>query len=54
MLTAAHKLILCGKSEGALRPDVKVIAGRQVVSIISPGMELYNQIQNWPEWASEV
>ena len=54
MLNAAHKLIICGKSEGALRPDVKVIAGRQVTGIVSPGFELYNQIKTWPEWTSEV
>lgn len=54
MIQAAHKLILCGKNDGILRPDVKVVAARQVQSTVSPGLELYRQIQNWPEWSSTV
>ncbi|XP_053975324.1 peptidoglycan-recognition protein SA-like [Hylaeus volcanicus] len=50
MMEAAHKLILCGKSQGILRENVRVIGARQVVNIISPGLELMGQIQNWPEW----
>lgn len=52
MLNAAHKLILCGKSQGMLRENVRVIGAKQVVAIASPGLELYGQIQDWPEWAS--
>lgn len=52
MLEAAHKLILCGKSQGMLRGDVRVIGARQVGSTASPGFRLYEQIQNWPEWVS--
>lgn len=52
MLNAAHKLILCGKSKGILREDVRVIGGKQVIATLSPGFELYKQIQNWPEWVS--
>lgn len=52
MLEAAHKLILCGKSQGILRDNVRVIGARQVGSTASPGFELYEQIQNWPEWVS--
>ncbi|XP_043261235.1 peptidoglycan-recognition protein SA isoform X1 [Colletes gigas] len=52
MMEAAHKLILCGKSKEIFREDVHVIAARQVGSTASPGLELYGQIQNWPEWFS--
>ncbi|XP_076163182.1 peptidoglycan recognition protein S3 isoform X2 [Ptiloglossa arizonensis] len=53
MLEAAHKLILCGKSQGILRENVRVLGARQVGSTASPGLELFNQIQNWPEWTSQ-
>ncbi|XP_020291615.1 peptidoglycan recognition protein-like [Pseudomyrmex gracilis] len=52
MLNAAHKLIQCGKSQGVLRSDVRVIGGRQVIATASPGRQLYEQIQNWSEWVS--
>ena len=52
MLEAAHKLILCGKSQGILRGNVRVIGARQVGSTASPGLRLYEQIQSWPEWVS--
>lgn len=52
MLDAAHKLITCGKSQGILRSDVRVIGARQVTETASPGRRLYAQIQNWPEWTS--
>ena len=52
MLDAAHKLILCGKSQGILRDNVRVIVARQVVNTASPGLQLYEQIRNWPEWVS--
>lgn len=52
MIKAAHNLIKCGKADGYLRNDVKVVGARQVVNIISPGDQLYHQIQKWPEWSS--
>lgn len=52
MLEAAHKLILCGKAQGILRENVRVIGGKQVSNTASPGAELHGQIQNWPEWVS--
>lgn len=52
MINAAHKLIACGKSQGILRDDVRVVAAKQVTTTISPGVELYEQIQNWPEWVA--
>ena len=54
MVEAAHKLIICGKSKGILREDVRVIGARQVQSTADPGSELYAQIQNWPEWAPDA
>ncbi|KOC60447.1 Peptidoglycan-recognition protein SA, partial [Habropoda laboriosa] len=53
MLDAAHKLILCGKSQGILRENVRVIGAKQVGNTASPGFELYSQIQDWPEWVSQ-
>nr|ATL64823.1 peptidoglycan recognition protein SA [Bombus impetuosus]ATL64827.1 peptidoglycan recognition protein SA [Bombus picipes] len=50
MLNAAHKLIHCGKSEGILRADVRVIGAKQVTATKSPGSQLQKQIRNWPEW----
>ncbi|OAD56667.1 Peptidoglycan-recognition protein 1 [Eufriesea mexicana] len=52
MVDAAHKLIQCGKSLGMLRENVRVIGARQVQPMLSPGNELYKQIQNWPEWVA--
>lgn len=52
MLDVAHQLIMCGKSEGILRSNVRVIGARQVQQTASPGYQLYVQIQNWPEWTS--
>ena len=52
MLNAAYKLILCGKSQGILRENVRVIGAKQVRNILSPGVQLQNQIKNWPEWVA--
>ncbi|CAD1475992.1 unnamed protein product, partial [Heterotrigona itama] len=52
MLNAAYKLILCGKSQGTLRENVRVIGARQVRNVLSPGLQLQNQIKNWPEWVT--
>ncbi|XP_076381914.1 peptidoglycan recognition protein S3 [Megalopta genalis] len=52
MLNAAHKLIICGKSQGVLRNDVRVIGARQVIATESPGIKLYKQIKEWPEWST--
>ncbi|XP_076651781.1 peptidoglycan recognition protein S3 [Halictus rubicundus] len=52
MLNVAHKLITCGKSQGILRDNVRVVGARQVTGTLSPGIKLFEQIQNWPEWVS--
>lgn len=52
MLNAAYQLIECGKSQGMLRSNVHVIGARQVTQTTSPGNQLFAQIQDWPEWAS--
>ncbi|OXU20278.1 hypothetical protein TSAR_006685 [Trichomalopsis sarcophagae] len=51
-LTAARDLIKCGKSQGYLRQNVKVIGARQVTSTLSPGDQLYARVQTWPEWTA--
>lgn len=53
MLNTAHQLIKCGKSQGILRNNVRVLGARQVSRTASPGNHLYTQIQDWPEWKSE-
>lgn len=53
MMNAAHKLIVCGKSKGVLRDDVRVVGGRQISLTESPGRALYGQIQDWPEWTAD-
>lgn len=52
MLDAAHKLILCGKKRGILKEDVRVLGAKQVISTVSPGAQLYEQIRNWEEWSA--
>lgn len=54
MLNTAHQLIQCGKGLGVLRDDVRVIGARQVRATLSPGAELYGQIQDWPEWSANT
>ena len=53
MVDTAHQLIKCGKSQGILRNNVRVLGGRQVISTASPGSHLYTKIQDWPEWSSD-
>jgi len=53
MVDIAHQLIKCGKSQGILRNNVRVLGGRQVISTASPGSYLYTKIQDWPEWSSD-
>jgi N-acetylmuramoyl-L-alanine amidase len=52
ILNTAHNLIQCGKDQGILRSNVRVIGARQVRQTVSPGNQLYMQIQNWPEWGN--
>jgi len=52
MLNNAYKLIECGKDQGILRNNVRVIGARQVTQTASPGNQLYAQIQDWPEWGN--
>ncbi|KAH8354865.1 hypothetical protein KR084_012639 [Drosophila pseudotakahashii] len=51
-LQAAKSLLACGVQEGELSEDYALIAGSQVISTQSPGLTLYNEIQEWPHWLS--
>lgn len=51
-LTACKKLLACGVSQGELSEDYSLIAASQVSSTLSPGLTLYNEIQEWPHWLS--
>ncbi|XP_011634827.1 peptidoglycan-recognition protein 2-like [Pogonomyrmex barbatus] len=53
MLDTAHELIKCGKSQRILRDNVRVLGAKQVRQTLSPGNQLYMQIQNWPEWSNQ-
>lgn len=51
-LTACKKLLACGVAQGDLSEDYSLIAASQVSSTQSPGLTLYNEIQEWPHWLS--
>ncbi|XP_034656865.1 peptidoglycan-recognition protein SA [Drosophila subobscura] len=51
-LQAAKQLLACGVRQGELSEDYGLIAGSQVISTQSPGLTLYNEIQEWPHWLS--
>nr|CAD7425821.1 unnamed protein product [Timema monikensis] len=53
-LEALKKLLECGVKMGELDPDFKLLAHRQLVATESPGMTLFLELQNWPEWAEHV
>ncbi|XP_055389710.1 peptidoglycan-recognition protein SA-like [Condylostylus longicornis] len=50
-LDAAKKLLECGVEKGELSRRYKLFGGRQVSSTVSPGLELYNEIQDWDHWS---
>jgi hypothetical protein len=52
-LDAARRLLDCGVKTGRLSEDFKLLAQRQVVATVSPGMALYQEIQKWPEWVEQ-
>ncbi|XP_030568529.1 peptidoglycan-recognition protein SA [Drosophila novamexicana] len=49
-LDACKKLLACGVELGELSEDYGLIGGSQVISTQSPGLTLYNEIQEWPHW----
>lgn len=51
-LNAAKKLLKCGVKLGELDRNYRLLGGRQVISSASPGLELYNVIQDWDNWVS--
>ncbi|XP_005187038.1 peptidoglycan-recognition protein SA-like [Musca domestica] len=50
-LKAAKELLACGVATGALDPNYDLLAATQVSSTKSPGLTLYNEIQEWPHWS---
>ncbi|XP_004520055.1 peptidoglycan-recognition protein SA [Ceratitis capitata] len=50
-LTAAKKLLACGVKEGELDRNYILLAASQVSSTQSPGLILYNEIQEWDHWS---
>lgn len=51
-LNAAKELLQCGVKQGELDRNYRLLGGRQVISSASPGLELYNTIQDWDNWVS--
>ncbi|XP_034477255.1 peptidoglycan-recognition protein SA [Drosophila innubila] len=51
-LSACKKLLACGVAQGELTEDYGLIAGSQVIDTQSPGLTLYNEIQEWSHWLS--
>ncbi|XP_037940336.1 peptidoglycan-recognition protein SA-like [Teleopsis dalmanni] len=51
-LDAAKKLLECGVKKGELDRHYKLLGGLQVISTQSPGLTLYNEIQEWDHWVS--
>ncbi|XP_065363719.1 peptidoglycan-recognition protein SA [Calliphora vicina] len=50
-LTAAQKLLECGVKNGELDANYELFAASQVSSTKSPGLILYNEIQDWDHWS---
>ena len=50
MLEAAQKFLQCAVNIGELSTDYKLIGGRQVVAMASPGAQLYREIRRWPHF----
>ncbi|XP_017480370.1 PREDICTED: peptidoglycan-recognition protein SA-like [Rhagoletis zephyria] len=50
-LNAAKKLLACGVKEGELDRNYILLAASQVISTHSPGLILYNEIQDWDHWS---
>ncbi|ALC48229.1 PGRP-SA [Drosophila busckii] len=51
-LDACEQLLACGVDQGELSDDYSLIAASQVISTQSPGLTLYNEVQEWPHWLS--
>ncbi|XP_030381094.1 peptidoglycan-recognition protein SA [Scaptodrosophila lebanonensis] len=51
-LDAAKSLLACGVKQGELSEDYHLLAASQVSDTKSPGLTLYNEIQEWPHWLS--
>ncbi|EDW06180.1 peptidoglycan-recognition protein SA [Drosophila mojavensis] len=51
-LDACRKLLECGVKLGELSEDYSLIGASQVTSTMSPGLTLYNEIQEWSHWLS--
>ncbi|KAJ1532314.1 hypothetical protein ONE63_000921 [Megalurothrips usitatus] len=53
-MAALRDLIRCGVELGELGEDVRLYGQRQVQSTESPGLALYQQLQDLPEWVERV
>jgi N-acetylmuramoyl-L-alanine amidase len=50
-IQAAKQLIDLGVKNGAISPDYKLLAHRQLSPTESPGLAFFEQLQTWPHWA---
>ncbi|XP_059223654.1 peptidoglycan-recognition protein SA [Stomoxys calcitrans] len=53
-LQSAKHLLKCGVEVGALDPNYDLLAATQVSSTKSPGLTLYNEIQEWDHWSPNI
>ncbi|KAL4706907.1 hypothetical protein ACJJTC_012366 [Scirpophaga incertulas] len=53
-LQAAKDLLVYGVENKHLAEDYKLLGHRQLTNTISPGEELYTEIQGWPQWSESV
>lgn len=53
-LNVAKEFLACGVSSGELDRKYKLLGGRQIHASESPGLRLYQELQNWKRWSSST
>lgn len=53
-LNVAKEFLACGVSAGELDRRYKLLGGRQIHASESPGLRLYQELQDWKRWSSSI
>lgn len=53
-LNAAKSLLECGVSKGELGRRYRLVAASQISSTVSPGKNIYDEIQNWSHYRTTL
>lgn len=53
-ILAAKNLLLCGVELGELDTHYKLFGARQIISTESPGLALFQEIQEWPNYSESI